>query len=254
MTTNIDIALREDLQEALKQPACLDVSLPKPSNVSVTLPNGGRIKGIADITKGIPSDCSLSFSLMMQMGPIMANMECLIKILKLVKPLTDVINGLPFPPAKAIVEFGEAAKPAIECVVSMVGGGIPLFVRDLLCLTIKLLNCMIGQMKSLLALLGRLQLRIDAAEAEGNTELLEALDCARENAVCSGQAAMQAFEPVTLILELAAPLLEIAGQPAIEIPSAAPVEDIETAEQAVATLEEFVQTLQLVADALGGCE
>lgn len=254
MTTNIDIALREDLQEALKQPICADVSLPKPGDVSITLPSGGKIKGIADITKGIPSDCSLTFSLMLQLGPILANLECFIKLLKLIEPLIEVIKGLPFPPVEAIKKFGEAVPPVVECITALTFAGIPLFIKDIICLIIKLLNCMIGQMKSLLALLGGLQLRIDAAEAEGNTELLESLDCARENAMCSSQAAMQAFEPVTLILEMAAPLLEIAGQPAIEIPSVAPVEDIETAEQAVATLEEFVQTLQLAADALGGCE
>ncbi len=250
----IDIALNDELQEALKQPVCLDIGLPKPGSAQITLPNGGRIKGIADITKGIPSDCSLSFSLMMQMGPIMANMECLINILKLVKPLTDVIKGLPFPPVKAISDFIEASGPAIECVLGMVGLGIPLFIKDLLCLIIKLLNCMIDQMKSLLALLGGLQLQITAATAEGNEELLKSLECAQDNAKCSSDAAMQAFEPITLVLELAAPLLEIAGAPAIEIPALAPADDLEAFEQVITTMEGFVDTLQLVADGLGGCD
>ncbi len=254
MTTNIDIKLREDLQEALKQPTCLDIGLPKPGSVKLDLPFGGTIKGIADITKGIPSDCSLTFSLMLQLGPILANLECFVSLLRLIKPLIDVIKGLPFPPVEAIKEFAEAVPPVLACFTKIFGVGIPLFIKDLLCLIIKLLNCMIGQMKSLLALLGGLQLQIAAASAEGNEELLKSLECAQENAKCSGDAAMQAFEPITLVLELAAPLMEIAGAPAIEIPALAPADDIEAFEQVITTLEEFVDTLQLVADGLGGCD
>lgn len=252
--TSIDIALSEELQEALKQPICPDISLPKPGSVKVDLPFGGTIKGIGDITKGIPSDCSLTFSLMLQLGPILANLECFVSLLRLIKPLIDVIKGLPFPPVEAIKEFAEAVPPVLECIGKIFGLGIPLFIKDILCLIIKLLKCMIGQLKSLLALVGGLQLQIAAASEEGNEELLKSLECAKENAMCSGQAAMQAFEPIVVILELAAPLMEIAGQPAIEIPAVAPAEDLESFEQIITTLEEFVDTLQLVADGLGGCD
>ncbi len=252
--TSIDIALPDDLQEALKQPICADISLPKPGEVKIDLPFGGTLKGMGDITKGIPSDCSLSFSLMLQLGPILANLECFVSLLRLIKPLIDVIKGLPFPPVEAIKEFAEAVPPVLECIGKIFGLGIPLFIKDLLCLIIKLLRCMIDQLKSLVALLGGLQLQIDAASAEGNEELLKSLECAKENAMCSGEAAMQAFEPITLILELAAPLMEMAGAGPIEIPGVAPVEDIEAAEQVIGVLEEFVDTLQLVADGLGGCD
>lgn len=252
--TSIDIALNDELQEALKQPVCLDIGLPKPGSVSVTLPSGGKIKGIADITKGIPTDCSLTFSLMLQLAPFMANLECFIKLLKLIEPLIEVIKGLPFPPVEAIKKFAEAVPPVVECITALTFAGIPLFIKDILCLIIKLLKCMIGQLKSLLALLGGLQLQITAASEEGNEELLKSLECAQENAMCSGAAAMQAFEPITVILELAGPLLEIAGVPPIEIPALASAEDLETFEQIVTTLEEFVQTLELAAEVVGGCD
>lgn len=252
--STIDIALREDLQKALKQPICPDISLPKPGNVKIELPFGGSIKGITDITKGIPTDCSLAFSLMLQLGPILANLECFISMLRLIKPLIDVIKGLPFPPVEAIKEFGEAVPPVLECFAKIFGLGIPLFIKDLLCLIIKLLRCMVQQMKSMLALLEDIVPKITAAEKDNNIEALAALNCSKENIMCSGAAAMQAFEPIVLILELAGPVMEIAGMEPLEIPELIPAEDAEAAKQVITILEQFVDTLQLVADGLGGCD
>ena len=62
---NIDIALPDELQQVLKQPVCL--VLPTPGKVKITLPSGPKFSGIADITKQIPDDCSLSFSLVLQL-------------------------------------------------------------------------------------------------------------------------------------------------------------------------------------------
>ena len=107
---NIDVPLPEALQEFLAKPRCADISLPEPGSVSLQLPTGGTIKGIGDVTQGIPTNCSLNFSLLLQLGPILANLECFIRVLKVIKPLIDVIKGLPFPPVEAIKDFGEAAQ------------------------------------------------------------------------------------------------------------------------------------------------
>lgn len=251
----VDIELPERLQEFLAQPRCLDLSLPEPASLSLTLPNGGKIKAIGDVTKGIPSDCSLSFSLLLQLGPLLASIECIVKILKLLEPLTEVIKGLPFPPVEAIKKFAEAVPPVIECAVAFTpAGGLLLFVRDILCLIIKILNCLIDQFKSIAALLGGLTLQIQSAQDQGNQELLENLECAQQNANKSAQAVFQSIEPVTVILELAAPLIELTPVGGIEIPSFAPAEDVEQINQTISALEGFVDTLQLAADALGGCD
>lgn len=249
---DIEISLPEELQAFLAMPRCAEISLPEPASVSLELPTGGTIKGIGDVTRGIPTDCSLNVSLMLQLGPILANLECFIRVLKLLKPLIDVIKGLPFPPVKAITDFGEAATDVAECIVKFTTpvGMIP-FVKDILCLIIRILSCMLDQMNSLLALMENLSLSFDAAE--GNAVEQELIKCAQDNAQRSANAQLQSVEPVMVILEIAAPIFEIAQVGPIEIPTLEDVEGVEQMRSFVTTMEGFVDTLELLADGLGGC-
>ncbi|TGD76177.1 hypothetical protein E4634_01110 [Mangrovimicrobium sediminis] len=249
---DIEIPLPEELQKFLAAPVCADISLPEPGNVKIELPSGGTIKGIGDITQGIPTNCSLNFSLMLQLGPILANLECFIRVLKLIKPLIDVIDGLPFPPAKALFDFAEAAKEVAECIVKLTTplGMIP-FVRDILCLIIRILSCMLDQMNSLLALMEKLTISFDAADGNATQQAL--LECAMENAQRSATAQLQAVEPVMVILEIAGPIFEIAQVGPVEIPTFEGVEGVEQMRGFVTTMEQFVDTLELLAEGLGGC-
>src|ERR1700733_14336463 len=91
----IDIALPDELTQALTPPQCIDLSLPKPSIPTLTLPIGGQLSGMADFTRGIPTECSMNFSLVLQLAPMMASMECLLKILQF---FSDLINAPSNPP------------------------------------------------------------------------------------------------------------------------------------------------------------
>lgn len=250
---NLDVPLPEELTAFLATPRCEDISLGEPGNVKLNLPTGGTIKGIGDVTKGIPTNCSLNISLLLQLGPILANLECFVRVLKLIKPLIDVIKGLPFPPVKAIQDFGEAATEVAECIVKFTtpAGMLP-FVKDILCLIIRILNCMLDQMNSLLALMEKLT--ISFAAADGNAVQQELLKCAQENAQRAATAQLNAVEPVMVILEIAAPIFEIAQVGPIEIPTFEGVEGVDQMKSFVATMEGFVDTLTLIADGLGGCD
>ena len=92
----IDVPLPDSVKKYLAQPHCADIALPKPGKAEVCLPLGGRLQGMVDATKGIPDDCSLTFSLLLQLGPIMASIECLIKVLKLEGQIFDAIANLDF--------------------------------------------------------------------------------------------------------------------------------------------------------------
>jgi hypothetical protein len=65
--TGVDIKLSADVQQQLGLPACtrLDLPLPNQPLPEVTLPTGGKLKALADITKGAPTDCSLNLNLML---------------------------------------------------------------------------------------------------------------------------------------------------------------------------------------------
>src|SRR5262249_14179652 len=137
----LDIDVSADLQEMFDLPDCADVSLPKPRKMTLRLPGGGTLSAFSDLSKGIPTDCALTFSLLMQLGPFLASIECLVKVLKLIQTgvevLTDAVKQPPKLPG-AIGQVLDAAKDVVGCAISFTPpGGLGLFIHDLLCLIIK---------------------------------------------------------------------------------------------------------------------
>jgi hypothetical protein len=253
--TTIDVKLPKSIRDKLEMPRCVDLKIPKPRLPEIRLPTGGSIKGIADLTKGIPSDCSLNFNLVLQLAPIMASIECLVKVLALIAPLIDIIKGLKdIPDLRAILaalpKFIEAAEAVAPCLLVPTPLVMIPFIADILRLIIALLRCLIQQVKSIVNLIGGLELKITAATAQGNTALLSSLNCARENADAAMANAMVGIEPIKILLELAGPFFGIAGIDPIKIPPLAGAEDLEKVKDTLATLEELVATLQLIVDAL----
>jgi hypothetical protein len=253
--TTIDVELPAELQALLSQPVC--IPMPKPSKVEVNLPMGGTLKGMADVTKAIPDDCSLSFSLLLQLGPFLANLDCLLKIVKVIEPLVTVVTALakpdPFAAAEAAKKLPEAVGPLLECIAKFFGVGVPLFVRDLLCLVIKVMRCVIDQLRSIMSVMGGLALQIESAQSAGNLELLAALECAQQNAQLSAQHMMTAVEPVMVLLSLAEPLLGMAGVGPIASPALASPEDLAAMQTTIDGLDQFVETLEAAAEIVGGC-
>lgn len=254
-TTTIDIPLPANVEEFLKAPVC--VKLPQPGKAKITLPTGGEIKGLVDVTKGIPDDCSMTFSLVLPMLTFLGNFECLFKILKLIQPLIDVVKGLappdPIKLGSAVPKFLQAAEDLVPCLLVPTPANMIPFVRDLLCMIIKLLNCVVGMLKSIIAVLGPLALQIESARGAGNTDLLAALECSQENAMTSAQHVFSALEPVMLLLSLAEPFMGIAGVDPIKVPSLAAPDDLQKMQDVVNTLDGLVKTLTTAADIVGGC-
>jgi hypothetical protein len=248
MDVPIKVPLPEHLEKLLAEPIC--VKLPPPAKLELNLPTGGKIQALVDATNAVPNDCSLSFSLALQLGPILANLDCFLKLLKVIEPLITVVTALPnmLKVAEAMPKLVEAVGPLLECIAKVLGLGLPLFLRDVLILIIKILSCVVGNLKSILAVMGGLALQIQSAQSAGNTELLAALQCAQDNANASAQHMMSAIEPVTVLLSLAEPMLAMAGVDPIKTPTIGSAEDIEGLTKVVTTLEDLVKVLQLVVD------
>lgn len=249
---NIDIPIPDDLQELLAAPKCIDLSFPPPKKMTVTLPGGGRIMALHDLGKAIPTDCSLTFSLMLQIMPFMANMECIVRILKLVKLLSDAITSLP-PTPKLLMDIADAVKDLAECFVAITPAGMIPFVRDILCLILALLRCLIGQLKTLAELMAGLEIQVQIADLSGNKELLATLGCAQENSLTAMKHLMNGFGPIGVVMELMETFMGIAGIEAIKLPALGDAESAEELAEVITTLEEVVATIQQVVDALGGC-
>jgi hypothetical protein len=250
--TTIDIKLSADLQKQLGLPPC--VELPEPKLPELRLPTGGTLKALADITNGVPSDCSLNFNLLLQLQPILASMECLFKVLQLLGKLKTFFEET----SKGnLVKIAEAAKDIVpafgdvaECISFPFGAGAFLFVRDLLRLIGKILRCLGQQLQSIAALMGGLAVQIQSAQTAGNTDLLASLQCAKDNARRSAQGALMAIEPITLVLGMAEPFLGLAQVSPIKLPTIGKLEDAESLNATADTLLAVSQTLLTIADGI----
>ena len=252
----LDIPVSADLQKMFDLPSCEAISLPKPAPMKLTLPTGGEFHAFADISKGIPTDCSMSFSLILQIAPFLASIECLVKVLALLKPLIDIIKGLtqvpPSPPVQAVSDFIDAAAKLLPCFGILIGANLFPFIKDLLMLIISILNCLLGQLKTILALMSGLSLQINAAQAAGNDELVKALQCAQENAQTSADHMNNSMGPISNVLNLVQPLLEIAGIDAITLPGLGSAQDTAALQNTVNTLQDVVSMLQDIVSKLPG--
>jgi hypothetical protein len=246
---DIDIAISGSLQSAFDLPPCDAIRLPMPEPLQITLPSGGSIKALTDISKGIPNDCSMSFNLLLQLQPLLVALECPMRMLKLLKPIADIVGALAStppkpPPASAVTDLADAVLKITPCFLSL--AGIPAFVLDILRLLRAILNCLLHQMRSVRDLMNGLSLRL--AAAEGNDDLMEQLGCAQENAGRAMQNLTQAIDPIVAFVSLISPFVEIAGMDLDFqlVPPAAPPEDLAAFDEIIATLQTAVDAIDLI--------
>jgi hypothetical protein len=246
----VDIPVPESLREALSAPICLDLSLPKPQKLTIQLPSGAALTSLSNIGQNIPNDCSLTFSLMLQIMPMMASMACVLKILKLLKPLSDAVTSPP-PTPKLIGDIVKAVADLAPCFLMLTPAGMIPFVRDVLCLILKILNCLIGQLKTIGNLLDGLAITLE--DASGNDELAATIECAQENALTAMGHLMEGLGPIQTIMDLASPFMSIAGVAEIKLPAIGSASDVESLNKVITQLDDVVKTIQQIVDALGGC-
>ncbi|MEX2631483.1 MAG: hypothetical protein WD341_16235 [Tistlia sp.] len=253
----LDIPLPEALTKALEAPKCADLSLPKANFPELRLPTGGTIKGIADITKGVPSDCSMNVSLALQVAPIMASMECLLKVLKflgvLISTFKDLSSGDPFAIPPGLLKIAEAGEEVAKCIGMVISPAIPFgqFIKDLLLMIAKMLRCLLQSLKSIVELLDGLELELASAAQNGNDALAAQLECAKENAMLAAEGAMQSIDPIATILALAGPFLELMpGAPTIQLPQLASDGSLDSMKEAITSLEQVVLTIEGIAEGI----
>ena len=116
--------------------------MPSPDTaLSILLPTGEKLVASPTLKTQAP-ECSAASNLQMQLAPWIASMTCQLAMLKLIRPLVDVVGGLPTPAPKAIQEFMKAAAGIQPCLVAATPAGILPFLRQLLCFEIQSLGCL----------------------------------------------------------------------------------------------------------------
>jgi hypothetical protein len=246
----IDVKLPDDIQQQLTIPDCIDLRLAKPKLPQIRLPTGGSIKGIADLTKGVPSDCSLNFSLAIQLAPIMASIECLVKVLKFIATVKEVLDGLSPPTLfSAIPKIANAIKDIGPCLAIPTPFAMIPFVKDILVLIIAMLRCLVQELRSNVKTLLDLELNIRAFRTIGNVDTLSSLECARENAQSAMASTMIGIEPIGVLVSLAGSFMKIIGVPAVELPGMGSPEDLTAVQKSLDDLQQVINVLQAIVDA-----
>ncbi|MEJ7598224.1 MAG: hypothetical protein WKG01_09970 [Kofleriaceae bacterium] len=253
----LNYKLPDHIVKKLQPPMCDLLKLPEPTKLDLcSIFGGAKIQGIVDVTKAIPDDCSLLFSILLQLPPIMISLGCFIKLLGVAGPLIKFVEAVPkLQPQKileAVPELVEALGEVVKCFASL-ALGLPAFIRDLLLLIAKLLKCVAQMVLSLAKLIGGLEISIKTAEAAGNKELLKQLECAKGNAEAQAKAAQGSLDVVQLLMTLAEPLFKLANVEMPSIPAVASAEDVASMEEAANTMLSIASSIETIAKALPTC-
>jgi hypothetical protein len=199
---------------------------------AIELPTGGQLLGFADL-KIRSTECSADTNLQTQVAALIASMTCQLKILKLLKPLIDVIQGLPTPPVRALQEFSEAAADLVPCLLVPTPAGVLPFLQGLLCLEIRSLNCFLRNLQAMVTLPGVKPSAVAASEV---------------------RSVLDSYQPIIGILDLARGLFQIAGLTIPKAPTLSGKIDSVSLTTDQSSVAAFTAALQTVADSLGGCQ
>lgn len=226
------------------------ISLPEvPKEVKITLPFGGQLTAFRDFSQGIPSDCTLTFNLLLQLTPLLAALVCPLKILKFLGVLQQILKD-PNPIAR-IGDLAHALEEMKDCLPSVLFTGFPSTIKDILLLILRFLKCLLDEIKSIL----RLQLSIDLKSAEGNPVLLDSLICAQKNAQRSMDHLMSSIEPIQPLMDVVGAISGTVGL-SLDLPSLAgstPVgNDLKSIQDTVTKLDQIVTQLEQIVESLPG--
>jgi hypothetical protein len=198
---------------------------------AIQVPGGGQLFGFPD-AHAPSAECSSVTNLQTQVAPLLVSMSCQLKILKLLKPLIEVIRGLPTPPLQALQEFSKVATELEPCLLVPSAAAILPFVRDLLCIELRSLRCLLRNLQA-----------VDAQQGAASGSSAQLLS----------RSILDSFVPIVGVLKLAGEFFQLAG-------IALPAEPILTGGTDPASLHAdqlaiaaYAAKLQEVADAIGGC-
>lgn len=247
----IDIPLPPELSGPLTPPLCAEFGLdgPPPELPSVTI-MGMPLTGIADFTRGIPSNCQLNFSLVVMIAPLMASLACPLKLLKVFGDLINAAKGLPPNPIALLDVLKDAESALSACLGLVTPLGICPFVKTVLLLIISMLNCFLQALTSIIELMEGLTLKISAANAAGNIDAVIELNCAMQNAQNTAAGTLSSLQPIAALLQIASPIFSIANITLDPLPGMPGGGGIDELKQAGQTLQPVLSTLQSVVQAL----
>ena len=218
------------------------VELPKiPQIPKIPLMGGAELRAFIDSSLGPPSDCRLTFNLLIQLAPYLGNLACFIKLLDVIAKLKAFVEAVPdvvTNPGKlanALPDLIKAIEEVTKCIPLFAIPNVLAMIKAILLLILSFLKCLVSQIQSVL----KFQATLDLAGADDNPALLGILECAKKNADTTMETVKQSVEPLAPIFQMVTILAEIAGQP-VELPD---LSSISAGVDATATLQPLLDAI-----------
>lgn len=217
----------------------------------IKLLGGVDLKAFVDITAGPPTDCKLSFNLMIQLAPLLASMACLFKILDVISKIKDFATAVPDVAklAQSVPKLVDAIGELEGCIPPLQLPRLALMLKGMLQLVISFLSCFLTQLDSLI----EFRASLDFAAAEGNPILTESLMCANANVDAAQVNLLKSLEPLVPLMDVVGMVSGVAGIP-VEIPdfggmAASAGGDVN---ESIDSVRGAIDTLQAVVDGIPG--
>ena len=223
--------------------------------MQLRLPLGGTIKPMPDITKGLPSTCSLNFNLALQIAPIMASIECLMNVLEVHRRDHRRDQGVQGQPAVDPVEHrqadhGRGRRRRLHRKGHLPPLGILPFIKDLLLMIARILRCIVEALQKHRRDHGRAGAAARDRASERQRRAAGPAQCAKENAELAAAGQMQAIEPIQVLLDLAKPFFALGDIPEIALPAIGSDTDIDALKQVLETLDTVLGAIETAAEAI----
>jgi hypothetical protein len=212
-----------------------------PEIPAISLLGGAELRGFLDFSAGAPTDCKLTFNLLLQLAPLLASMACIFKILKAITALADGIQD-----PKKIPSIPGAITDLAKC-IPVPGIEFYLMIKGILSLVVRFLSCFIDSLESIL----KFQATIDLSAADGNPVLRDTLICAQNNAKASMDNMMLSLQPLEPILKVATMLIGITPL-GIKLPDISTVSASADTTEVVTSLKQTVDQLKQAIDSIPG--
>ena len=216
---------------------------------AIPLPTGGELKGVADFAAGVPTNCKIDIILLIQLGPLLGAMGCILKILEVLGNIIDFAKAAP-DPFKMAEKVGALVKSFEElsgCIPALAPINFVLMIKAILELIINILSCLVDSLASIV----EFQVSLDFSSAEGNPALLAALECAQRNADTSMSNLMNSMGPIETVMKVVGGVAKLA-QLDIALPDLSALGQAADAAQAVQQLKQSVDALKAVIQSLPG--
>lgn len=242
---------------AVPKNICIELPRLSPELPKVSLPLGAEFSGVIDFANGLPRDCTVAMNLMGNVNLALGNLKCLMAMMEVFQKLKEAVSDpVPTNIPGNLVGLLEPLSKLSGCFLSITPAAICVTVKDVIQAIIKILECLIEEIQSVVSF----RARLDVGAALGNSKLADILFCAQGNADTSTASVLKTLETLAMLLNVLAglPGAEQLGIPQLptsfslsaETPSLSDIADVSAIQDVLNVLNDVVGVLREIVGAV----